>query len=241
MLRSSWSLSFMKKRAADPFWASVVLLAQFDEANGATTFTDKTGRHTLTGSNGAATSTSNPPPWAATSLLFDGVNDIVSIADSADWNFGSGDFTVEYMAKNPGGDANSDAMLAQFGSTDKGWAFFENMTGPTLEFDYSTDGTTNITISGTMSGGTWNHRMVSRVGNTLYLGSNGAVIATKDVTGVTFRDSARPLVVGGNNNGTTALYEGNLASVRITKGVGRYSGAVSASYPVPAQPYPTHI
>lgn len=220
---------------SDPNWSSVVLLAQFNEANGSTTFTDATGRHTLTSNNSAATSTTGAPSFQATSLLL-GSSKFVSMTDSADWDFGSGDFTVEYFGKQAS--ALTQAALAQFGSTNKAWAMFE---GTTLEFDYSTDGTNNAATppSASFTSTSWSHRALSRVGNTMYLCANGTILATKSVTGVTINNSTRPLVIGGNNDGTTAIYGGNIAALRITKGVGRYSGSVSGSYTVPSQPYPT--
>ena len=47
-----------------------------------------------------------------TSIYFDGTGDYLTVADSADWDFGTGDFTVEFWGYNLGG---SDSNVVMFG------------------------------------------------------------------------------------------------------------------------------
>ena len=216
---------------SDPYWSSVVLLAPFDEANGSTTFTDySNSAHTLTAAGNAETNTASPPSFQGTYLDLDGTGDYVTIADSADWHFGSGDFTVEYFARHDLTEV--DAGLAQYGPSNRGWAIFESTI---MDFYWSTTGANQTNVSGSFSGGTWIHRAISRVGNSVYLYADGTRIATGDMTGVTINNSTRPLVIGANNDGASAYYDGGFAQVRITKGVGRYS---AATITVPTMPFP---
>ncbi|MBS7669323.1 hypothetical protein KIH45_06170 [Croceicoccus sp. 1NDH52] len=203
-------------------------------ADGSTTFTDRTGRHTLTAAGNAQVDTDLPPPGQSSSALFDGSGDTITIADSADWNFGSGDFTVEYFSQHR--TSATGAAITQYSASggNRAWAMFE---GSALAFFYTSDGGTDQSLSWTNTEeAQWYHRAVSRVGNTLYLSYGGAIVATRDVTGVAFRNSARPLVIGGNNNGSTAQYDGKVANVRITKGVGRYG---NPGFTPPSAPFAT--
>lgn len=218
--------------ATDPYFSSVVLLVDF---NGDMTDDSNSG-HTLTPSGDATTNTTNPPSFQAASAAFDGTGDYVTIADSANWDFGTGDFTVEGWLRS--GHTITDAILAQFGTNDKGWAFFDDGNA-LIEFYWSTDGTTNTSMNYNHGDqlNVWKHVAASRVSNTLYLCYGEVIRATADVTGTTFRNSGRPLVFGANNNGSSANFGGRLAEWRITKGVGRYSGAVNDAIS-PSAPFP---
>jgi hypothetical protein len=55
----------------DPYWASVVLYAPFQAADGVTAMYDLTGRHVLT-ANGDAQIDTSQKPFGASSLLLDG-------------------------------------------------------------------------------------------------------------------------------------------------------------------------
>ena len=89
---------------------STILLLHMNGANSGTSFPDD-GPHTIT-ANGDATNqrpqhhdvTANGDahligPKQGTSVIsFDGTNDRLTVADSTDWDFGSGDFTFEWWA-----------------------------------------------------------------------------------------------------------------------------------------------
>ena len=61
-------------------------------------FTDSAASQTVT-TNGDATQTTAQYKWGSRSTVFDGSGDYLSLADSDDWNFGSGDFTIDYCAR----------------------------------------------------------------------------------------------------------------------------------------------
>jgi len=46
-------------------------------------------------------------------LLLDGNGDYLSIADSADWEFGSGDFTIDYWEKRTGDDSTNEFTIVR--------------------------------------------------------------------------------------------------------------------------------
>jgi len=61
-------------------------------------FTDSAASKTVT-ANGDVTQTTAQFKWGSSSTVFDGSGDYLSLADSDDWNFGSGDFTIDYCAR----------------------------------------------------------------------------------------------------------------------------------------------
>lgn len=214
----------------DDYFANVVLLVDF---NG-DAVDDSLAAHTLTPSGDPSIDATDSPSFQSQSVDLDGTGDYYTVAHSADWDFGSGDFTIEGWCRS--GDTVTDALITQFGANDKAWALFDDGDG-SIEFYWSTNGSAN---SGPLSYAhgdkvnTWVHVAVSRVGNTLYLAYDGVIRATADVTGVTIFNSGRDLVFGANNAGISAVYTGRLAEWRITKGTGRYSGSVND--PISVQP-----
>src|SRR5690348_13363874 len=99
---------------ADPFFSSVVLLAVNDnKADGTTVFADQSNSaHALTAAGNAQYDTATAPAGMTSTLLVDGTGDWVSSADSADWDFGTGDFVVEGFVKvNAVGGATYSATM----------------------------------------------------------------------------------------------------------------------------------
>jgi hypothetical protein len=108
----------------DPYWASVVLYAPFQAADGVTAMYDLTGRHVPTANADAQIDTAQKP-FGASSLLLDGTGDNVTAPDSADWNFGSGDFTVEAAIRLPAlpSSGNFMCVVSQWGAgVGQAWA-----------------------------------------------------------------------------------------------------------------------
>jgi len=220
-------------KRADPHFASVVLLADFD---GDLTDYSNSG-HVATNTGVTFATEDTPFRIGGQTANFNGVS-YFTYPDSADWDFGSGDFTVEVWDKHTA--LVTDAVIAQFGSNDKGWAMFNDGNGP-LQFIHGVSGGSGNSATLQYTHGndasSYKHLAVSRVGNTLYMCYDGVIRSTQSVTGVTFVNSARPLTFGANNNGSSAQLTGRLSEARITKGVGRYSGSVSDAISVTA-PFP---
>src|SRR5690606_11367203 len=78
----------------DPHWANVVSLLHFDGSNSSTTITDETGT-SWTAYDGAAISTAQSVFGGASAFLDGGSDTIRHTSDQPDFDFGSGDFTIE--------------------------------------------------------------------------------------------------------------------------------------------------
>ena len=66
-----------------------------------TTPADKNGTHTITANGNAAYSTAQKSSYNSStkSVAFDGTGDYLSIPDSDNWNFGTGDFTIDFFVR----------------------------------------------------------------------------------------------------------------------------------------------
>lgn len=79
-------------------YADFSLFLRMEGANGSTTFTDEMG-HTFT-TYGNAQLTTTAPMVGSSSGTFDGAGDYIDTPDSADFNVGSGDWTLRFWLKS---------------------------------------------------------------------------------------------------------------------------------------------
>lgn len=225
---------------ADPFFSSVVALVINDnQADGVTTFLDQeTTPKTFTTFGNAQYDTGITPPTGMTSTgLFDGTGDYISAADSADWDFGTGDFTIEGFI-NPASTAGAACVMGQRTgiATEFSWLIYRS--GTTLQvYLAAVPGAYNIWNAGTIgtvAAGNWYHFAVTRSGTNFYsylAGVNGATTTSA----AAFNNSGVAMTIGANVNAGEG-YNGSLCSIRITKGVARYSGL--GSFTPPTLPLP---
>lgn len=213
---------------ADPYFASVVLLMHMDGSNGSTTFTDVKS-HTMT-ANGNAQITTAQSVFGGASALFDGTGDYVSTPDSADWDFGTGDFTIEARMRFAGS-VNGSVIASTYTSASSGWFFRVGNSG-LMEFGSSGD-TPIASVSWSPSANTWYAVACVRSAGNIYFFADGvqqgsAVANTENITG-----STATLKVG-SLNGTVSSLNGQIDELRITKGVARYT----SNYTLPTSAFP---
>ena len=161
----------------------------------------------------------NGPAWVAgqptygQALSFDGINDAVSVANPASFNFGTADFTIELWAKrNVLGGAQRhlfskcDSTLWQSGCKE----FYFNASNQ-LTFDSFATG--NI-VSSTIADTNWHHVAVTFTDstNTLNMYVDGALVTT--ATTALEADGAGHVVTLGNLIGSNP-FSGLLDEVRI--------------------------
>lgn len=223
----------------DPDFASVVLLAPFDGTDGDTASSDlSNSNHTLI-FNGSAELDDAQTKFGSTSLLCRKVadGDAVSISDHADWEFGSGEFTVECHVRFDG-DPGTESMALV---THLGFAPFRSWS---LQYFldriwifYSTDGTNIFQPLALWNplGDVWYHIAMDRTVNQVKTYIDGVVFVDEDIGTDSFFDASVPLWIGSNDENDQDTVKGWIANVRITKGVARYSGAFTP----PTEAFPT--
>jgi hypothetical protein len=159
------------------------------------------------------------------------------------FDFGSGDFTIEIWWRRRRV-LNFDRHICGIWNptaNEHEWQFFKAGQGTfgRIEFAWTTDGT-----SGTLDAISANlnsldvglaHAAVCRNGNNLEFFTNGVRLFTDDVTGVTIASGTSTAFTIGEHADATGDLNSDLDSLRITKGVARYTGA---TYTVPATMFP---
>ncbi len=203
---------------SDPDFSSVVLLLDFAGDDGATNITDlSNSAHVDTFVADAQIDTAITALGENT-LLLDGTGDFIHFPDSADWDFGTGDFTVECSFQSAA-DARTGVLFSNRDDTVTGWSV-QHISGTALRFlngDTSIKAETWNPVEGTMY-----HVAISRSGTSLRMFIDGVELgsATTDSTDLT--GSTNTLGVGALPIPAQNVL-GSIGAVRITKGVARYT------------------
>lgn len=230
--------------ATDPFFANVVLLCGFNDTDGSQIFIDESpAAHTL-GFNGATHIDTAQSVFGGSSLLLDGNFDWVDASDSADWHFGSGDFTIEgwfRFASN----TTTMGLVTQWNTTgnQRGWMFLYRGADATdtVGFSRSTNGSGSeplfATSAWTPTLNTWYALCVERSGSTWRIYIDGVMLGTQTES-ITLFNSTSQLYIGGtlSSGGDKLEFNGWIDEVRITKGVARY--ASDGGYTVATSQFP---
>lgn len=219
---------------ADQYRGNVQLGLHFDGADGATTTTELTGR-TVTFAGNAQIDTAQSK-FGGSSLLLDGAGDYVTVPDSTQLEFGSGNFTISAWVMFASGFSGNQIIVGKWGSNDAAtnddeYGFYYNSTSGNLRFDFrQNDGTTYRAASqaaGTVVANTWYYFEVDRSGNNFHLFKDGTLLGT-DVLAYTINAASNVLSVGRFNGASPQYLKGWIEDVRITKGIARNTTSYTA-------------
>jgi len=203
---------------------TTVLLLPCNGADGATTFPDlSASNHTVTANGNAQVDTAQQK-FGSGSLLLDGSGDFLSIPDSADWDFGTGDFTVDAWIR-----LNSDGVSYIFDRGSDNWSINRNSSQGTLQFRIN--GTLVVNAAWSPSLNTWYHIAGVRSGINCYLFVDGVQLGLTGSDSTNINDTTE-LRIGANQLGTEA-FNGWIDEIRITKGVARWT----ANFITPTKAY----
>jgi hypothetical protein len=174
------------------------------------------GGKTITAYGNAKLSTAEKK-FGTASLALDGVGDYATIASNSDFNFGTGDFTVEgWFYRSTTGFGIS--LLDFRTTTNQSAPWIQITAGGSLV--YTVNNTTRISGVSGMSAGTWYHIAVSRSGTSTKMFLNGNQIGSTWTDTTTYVQS--PLTIGSRFTGDLNFH-GYIDDLRISKGISRYN------------------
>ena len=211
-------------------------LLHFDGGNDSTIFTDDTGK-TWSAFGNAKISTAQSV-FGGASALFDGAGDYLSLATSADLNFGTGDFTIAGWLYWASATNAYQAILATGHTSYVTGVRFLILYGADRKLGFggfTSDLGANVLVvtPGTIPLTTWTHFAVTRNGTTLRLFVDGELVATA-TTAAAFDFSANGTSVARNGwDGTNGYFNGRIDDFLIIKGSALYT----AAFDVPETPY----
>ncbi|MBI3317276.1 MAG: LamG domain-containing protein [Candidatus Omnitrophica bacterium] len=207
------------------------LMLHANGTDASSTFTDSSSGAKSMTTNGNAQIDTAQSKFGAASGLFDGTGDYVTTADSEDWNFGTGDFTLDFWVRF-NSLASHQRFAAQRADGSNQWFLGWNTTN-ILRFDVTSAGATTITIdnSWTPSTGVWYHVAFVRNGNNFLAFVGGAQIGSTQTDSSAVDNFASSLSIG--EMGGANYVNGWLDELRISKGIARWT----SGFTVPSSEY----
>jgi hypothetical protein len=185
---------------------------------------------TVTATNGAAISTAQSK-FGGTSLLLDGTNDYVSVTNNSAFDFGAGDFTIEYWEYRTSAGSQSPILSRHSNNYAPYLIGWYDSSVAYLSLYMSSNGSSwdiasNVSM-GVITTNVWTHYAVTRQGNTFRTFQNGIQISTF-TSAATFPAGVGPLEIG-RYEGTYYFKGGYIDELRITKGIARYTSNFTPS------------
>ena len=158
------------------------------------------------------------------SVQFDGADDYLTIPDSSDFTFGSGDFTLEawIYAQSYG---NYPSIINKYDTGGSGaqwfWSLDDNSPGQSFYF-YVGSGVIQLRNVGNVPLNRWTHCAVTRNGETIRIFQDGILQGSFSVGTSSMNDTSGAVSIGADALG---LYDfrGHISNARIIKGQALYT------------------
>lgn len=232
--------------ATDPNWASVSLLLHCDGTDASTTFTDNSNNVFTVTANGNAQLDTAELKFGTAAGLFDGTGDYLSVANNAAFDFNTQPFTMECWVRLTL-DGSAATFYGLFGKRTGTGVFSpfncyisgDGKIGMLNSLNGSSWGVNIASSASAIASATWTHCAFTRDGSNnwaVYYGTSGTGTrgATASVSGGVMSNTTS-LTIGVSTTAADFPCNGHIDDIRITKGVGRYTGA---TYTVPTAAFP---
>lgn len=221
MFTGTHKVSMISKKTVlgDPFYNNVSLLLHMDGTDNSTTFTDSSINNFTMSTTGNTKISTAQSKFGPSSAFFDGSGDFLSAPNNSAFEFGTGDFTIEFWARVLTGYNNAIGVM---------WHNAPNL------LIWSNNGTFSAYCNGSFIGSfiytvdTWYHIALCRAAGTMRFFINGSQEGSQsDSTNYTGNSCVFGHVYNIWNFG------GNIDEVRITKGIARYT----SNFTEPSEPF----
>jgi hypothetical protein len=223
----------------DPFGTSVALLLHCDGTNESTTFTDNSpSPKTVTASGNAQVTTTNPK-FGTGAMLLDGSFDFATVPSSTDFNFGTGDFTIEFWL-NWSSLVGFQTVLERNYISTGGFAIQSGNGTGRLIFYLSGSVIAQESTSAVIN--TWYFYAITRNGTTVTIYRDGVQLGS-GTSAVNITSSAI-LGIGGRSANGLNCFNGRIDELRITTGISRYNANFippTAAFPDPGNIFTSYL
>ena len=172
--------------------------------------------------------------FGGSSLYFDGTGDNLNSDDATAWDFGTGDFTIEFAFYNNEPDNNRGIIDMRSGTSGTG-PCIDNQTSGSGGLRFRINNNIFYTDTRTWTG-SWHWVAMTRTGGQVRCYIDGGLAYTyANSTSLTGNRMTIGSYIDQRGTGNFYHWKGWLNEIRVTRGVARYAGA---SYALPTAPFP---
>ncbi len=210
--------------------ADTKLLLHFDGADQSQVVTDTSLSEHVVTCVGTAQLDTVQKVFGSASGLVDGNSDYFTLANHADWVFGTGDWTVDFRVRFNSIDQHSVFWSYAYAS---GFAIYFHHTQHRIRIYRDSVEIAHFPFDPATN--TWYHIAVVRTGNNLMAFINGSQIGnTEDITGFDLTDQSSEVWIGRDQIGNNYYYNGWIEEFRVSKGIARWT----SNFTPPTAEYP---
>lgn len=202
--------------------AYTVLLMHMNGEDGSTTFTDEAG-HTVTRYGDAQIDTAQSK-FGGASALFDGTGDYISVADSDDFDFGTGDFTIDFWCRFSYISSVTQWLFSRYSASNNRWDIV--IQNNLIQFTCFVSGEQRAYIARgyTFTTGAWYHIAVERVSDNFRIYVNGVKQGNDEApTNAGAMPTTGALYLGIYKYLNTYYFSGWIDELRVSKGIARWT------------------
>lgn len=208
----------------DPYASSVSLLLHCDGSNGSNAFVDSSGyAHNVQASGAVSISTAGAKFGSGCCVTTGAWADYLSVANNVEFDFGTGDFTIEGWLKLVSVGANGGAFIGRWGSAPSvmaDWLIYLDTSNRLIIY---LNGQPLATASAAVpTDGNYHHIAMVRSGNTVTMYLDGTSVCSTAFSAAIQYSSSKPIRTHVWDD-TVGRLNGNIDEIRITKGVARYT------------------
>ena len=223
---SSGVWSGTEDTAPDPYAANLVLAVPMNGSNGGTTFADRSAE--IRGSGSAktvhavsATTSTAASLYYGSSAYFSTSTSSLSIDDATDFDFGTGDFTIETWLYQTEQNTNQYYVInAKYGTNVPMTWWWATIGGTMTFYIYDSAGFGYTTANVAVPLNRWTHVAVTRHEGRIRLYQDLVEVASFTFTGA-LNNTSHQVTIGEDDNGDYN-YKGYMSDTRIYKGVAKY-------------------
>lgn len=206
---------------ATTFDSDCKLMLHLDGTNGQTTFIDSSsGAKSITRGGSAQISTAQFKFGSSSCLFASGTSDYLQIADSSDWDLGTGDFTIDFWIRPTTLDTSFGNGLFEQGSDLSNFISCGTNTSKQIIFTVKSGGSTIVSIAGTtvLAINNWYHVALINSGGTLKLYVNGTSEASSAIGTMPNISANFNIAFASFFTGTNIRFDGYFDEYRFVKG-----------------------
>lgn len=213
------------------------LLLHLDGPEGSVTASDyidsSASAHTI-GRAGEATFKYAVNKFGPSSIYFDGLGDYLTANDNNDFDFGNGNFTIDWWEYRTDAGSGKPAIMRDSGGNFTPFMLGISGSSNNLFGNFSTNGTSMTSQGanmGSLTVNTWVHFAVTRSANTTRFFRNGVQTDATSTLSSALPDSTLPLSIGWWHTSANGdyYYQGYMDEIRISKGIARWTANFTPS------------